>query len=427
MDFLLVFLPLLLFIFIFAGGGFYLTCIGVHSAFYQISPLVAILPSIFLAWIFHNNKEEKKIDAFLNGVRNKDIVIMCIIFSLTGIFTELTKSIGCIEVIVNLFLSLIDSKFIIIGIFFISASISLVIGTSMGTIATVGPIAFSLSNYGFDPEICMGSLISGAMFGDNLSIISDTTIASVISQKADAKLKLKLNAKIACITSIITVIIFIYSDNYSYNKIPYNFKHYDIFLITPYVLLMTLALYGFDVFSVLSISIIYSVFLAFFYSCFSILKISKSIADGLYSMYGITLLSLMIGGMTGLIRYRSEKITNYLSIIVKNKSQVFAQLLIAKIVSIFDILLANNTIAIIFSGDFARKISEKYKIPSHYTATWLDTFSCVFQGIIPYGAQILLASVIANNLSPIYICAKVYYCYILGVVALLHIIFKKIP
>jgi Na+/H+ antiporter NhaC len=420
------FIPVLLFILLFVGSGIYFSSNNIANAFYQISPLTAIIPSIALGWILHKGSTKERMDAFLDGVRHRDIITMCIIFLLAGAFSETTKAIGSVDATVNLALTLIPSQFFLIGVFISAAFISMAIGTSMGTIATITPIAAALSaQAGSSTILGVATVVSGAMFGDNLSIISDTTIAAVMSQEADMKAKLKINAKIALIASMLTLpLLFLNTSKGSFVVA----GEYSLLLVSPYVVLILLAIFGVNIFISLVASIAYAGIVGFINdNHHDLLFLSNNITTGFTSMHEIMLLSLMVGGLSGLASKGAKELTNYLSswIAKLQGGSKMAQLFIAKIVSVFDLLLANNTIAIIFSGETARNIAKKHHIPAHYSAAWLDIFSCVFQGIIPYGAQILLASAIAG-VSPLAITPHVYYCYILGIVAVLYIMFIKI-
>ncbi|MDX5596919.1 MAG: sodium:proton antiporter [Wolbachia endosymbiont of Andrena labialis] len=425
MFYLTNFLPILLFLFLFVGSGIYFTILGVSNAFYQLSPLVAIVPAIALGWVLYKGNTEEKMYAFLDGVRDRNIITMCIIFLLAGAFSEVTKAIGSADATVNLALSFIPTQFLLIGLFFVAAFISTAIGTSMGTIATIAPIAVELTQAGISPSLGVATVVGGAMFGDNLSIISDTTIASVMSQKADIKKKLKLNAKVALIASIVTIIILFYSSS---SSAAISVKEYSLLLVTPYIILILLANFGINVFTALVLSITFAGIIGFINNNnYGLLFLSQNITKGFMSMHEIMLLSLMVGGLSGLVGKNSKEFADKLSswVMIQRGGQKTAQLFIAKIVSIFDILLANNTIAIIFSGEIARDIAKKYEIPPHYSAAWLGIFSCVFQGLIPYGAQLLLASTIAG-VSPLAVVPHVYYCYVLGIIAVLYIVLNKI-
>lgn len=434
MSYIAHFIPIVLFILCFVGSGIYFSILGTPNAFYQLSPVTAIIPAIALGWLLHKGTTQQRMHDFLDGVRHPDIITMCIIFLLAGAFSEVTKHIGSVDASVNLALSLIPSKFLLIGIFLISAFISSAIGTSMGTIATIAPIAAGLSiQADFLPALGVATVVGGAMFGENLSIISDTTIAAVMSQEAGMKKKLKLNAKVACVASILTIAILMISAD---GRVSIEAKEYSLLLVTPYIVLMLLAITGVNVFVALSISISFAGIIGLVTNHdYGVLIFSQDLNKGFAGMNEIMLLSLMVGGLSGLAgglsglagknftRETAEKLSAWIS--KRKAGDRLSQLVIAKLVSIFDILLANNTIAIIFTGEIAREIAKKHKIPPHYSAAWLDIFSCVFPGIIPYGAQILLASTIAG-LSPLAVIPYVYYCYVLGGVAILHIIFIKI-
>ncbi|MDZ5762129.1 Sodium:proton antiporter family protein [Candidatus Cyrtobacter comes] len=427
MSFVLRFAPILLFILVFVGSGIYFTLLGTPNAFYQLSPITAIIPAIAFAWVLHRGTTQQKMHDFLDGIRHRDIITMCIVFLLAGAFSEVTKQIGSIEATVNFALTFIPHQFLLIGLFLVAAFVSTSIGTSMGTIATIAPISFALSQQlGIYAPLCMATVIGGAMFGDNLSIISDTTIAAVMSQGADMKLKLKLNVKIAFIASIITICLLAFKTN---AQTIADIKDYNMILVAPYILLIVLAVSGINVFVSLSLSIAFAGIIGALTSDnFGIIIFNQSLNKGFISMNEIMLLSLMIGGLSGLTgKEFALDVANGLSTWLdkKNAGPKFIQLLIAKLVSIFDILLANNTIAIIFTGKIAKELIKKYKIPAHYSAAWLDIFSCVFQGLIPYGAQILLASAIAQ-VSPLTIVPYVYYCYILYIVSVGYILFTKI-
>ncbi len=427
MLFFIHFIPILLFIALFVGSGIYFTVLGMPSAFYQLSPVTAIIPAIALAWVLHRGATQEKMHDFLDGARHRDIMTMCIIFLLAGAFSEVTKQIGSVDATVNFALSFIPSQFLLIGLFLVAAFIATSIGTSLGTIATITPIGLVLSQQvGMSASLCAATVVGGAMFGDNLSIISDTTIAAVLSQEADMKKKLKINAKIAFIASAITLALLAFKSNI---QVTADLQDYNLILVTPYIVLVALAISGMNVFVSLSLSIACAgVIGALANDNFGLLIFSQSLNKGFISMNEIMLLSLMVGGLSGLTgKEFTKEVVHKLSAFIdrKNIGPKCTQLLIAKLVSIFDVLLANNTIAIIFTGEIARELSKKHKIPRHYTAAWLDIFSCVFQGLIPYGAQILLASAIAQ-VSPLAVVPYVYYCYILGVVSVGYIVFAKI-
>ena len=424
MNIFINFLPMFLFISLYVGSGIYFSINNVPEAFYQLSPAVTIIPALILAWTIQQDTTTERMHNFLNGVRHRDIITMCMIFLLAGAFSVVTANIGSVDSVVSLSLSLIPSRLLLIGLFITTAIIATAIGTSMGTIATIAPIAAGFANQGAFPiTIGMATVVAGAMFGDNLSFVSDTTIAAVMSQEADFKLKMKINSIVAFISALLTIIILFF--NHDCNA-EISYTNSSIILILPYVLLILLPMLNVNIFVVLITVLVFAGLIGYFTNHeYTVIKFSNDIASGFNSVHEIMILSMLVGGLSGLANKGSKDLATYLvHVIAKRGNKKIAQLLISTIVSIFDILLANNTVAIIFSGEIARDLTKKYKIPAHYSAAWLDIFSCVFQGIIPYGAQILLAATIAG-ISPLQIVPHVYYCYILGIVSVIYILFAK--
>jgi len=417
------FSPLVLFITLYLGSGLYFAYHHVDMAFYQISPVVAILPALILAWFLQTGTATQIMQRFLDGARHRDILTMCFIFLLAGALGIVTKQIGCVDATINLALHLVPARFLLIGIFIASAFIATAIGTSLGTIATLAPIAAELATQGaFPMALGMATVVGGAMFGDNLSLISDTTIAAVTSQGADWRKKLYLNSIIAGVASIITILILLGTHDGAITLTP---GPLSLVHLVPYLLLIGLAIYGINVFIVLIASLASAGAIGIWYDQYTILAFSKDIATGFASMHEITILSLLVGGLSGLLHTGISQLRSYMGETRHHTPKPrTAQLATAWIVSLFDALIANNTIAIIFCGDFIKEVTQAARIPAHYTAAWLDIFSCVVQGIIPYGAQILLASSI-GGISPLSVSASVYYCYVLAIVALFYIAMNK--
>jgi Na+/H+ antiporter NhaC len=417
------FLPVLLFITLYVGSGLYFAYLGVEHAFYQVSPTVAIIPALVMGWIMQKGSTQVRMNLFLDGIRHRDIITMCIVFILAGAFSVVTKSIGSVDATVTMTLSLVPEHFLLVGVFIAAACIATAIGSSMGTIATLAPLAAGLAEQGAFPiSLGVATVVGGAMFGDNLSMISDTTIAAVVSQGADFRKKLKLNACVAIIAATLTIglLLFMHTTTTHIVHNPYSF-----ILIIPYFFLLLLATCGINVFVVLVSSLCVAGAIGMIYADYSLVHFCKDSATGFASMQEIMLLSLLVGGLSGLMNRGIALLSAKLSGKAHDARGIRGvQFIIAGLVSLFDLLLANNTIAIIFSGEVAKDLAQKYRLPPHYSAAWLDIFSCVFQGIIPYGAQVLLASSIAN-VSPLVIMGQVYYCYILGAVACAYIFFRK--
>lgn len=416
------FLPIITFMSIFLGSGVYFSYLGCLNPFYQVSPIAAIFPALILAWILHNKSAEQTMQSCIKGASHPDIIGMCLIFILAAIFSQITHSIGSVNATIGCALSLIKGEFLLIGLFLTAAFISTAIGTSMGTIATIGPIAVGLSQQGIFPmSLSMATVVGGAMFGDNLSLISDTTIAAVASQEADMIEKLKLNSCVAIISALVTLCFLSF---YHIKAVPLCSYEYRLVLMLPYLVLILLSTCGINVFVALMTSIATAVSIGYFQGSYSLVQYSADVVKGCSSIQDILILSLLIGVLSGLINANLQGAIENLVAKIGATNKRLGQYIIMSLVSLFDILIANNTIAIIMAGPIARSIAYRFSIKPHVSAAWLDIFSCVFQGIIPYGAQILLASSLAG-LSPLEISPLVYYCYILGFVSIVFVFFKK--
>lgn len=419
-------IPIFVFIGIFIGSGAYFTYVGHDHAFYQLSPIAAIIPGIIVAWLLHKGTQSTKMHDFLDGMRHRDIMTMCVIFLLAGAFSHVTSRMGSIDATVHFALSFIPSHFLLMGIFLVAAFVSTSVGTSMGAIATVAPIGFALSQkVGLPAPLCVATVVGGAMFGDNLSVVSDTTIAAIASQEADLKLKLKLNSKIALIASILTIALLAFNGQTGQTI---DLEPYNLVYVTPYILLIILSSLGMNVLISLVTCILYAGGVAMWGdAAYTPVTLAQHSIEGFANMHEIMVLSLLVGGLSGLSgRDFTHTLAQNLShwIDKRKAGPKLTQLIMAKVVSVCDILLANNTIAIIVVGDMVRVLGQKQKIPAHVRAVWIDTFSCVCQGIIPHGAQILLASSIAH-VSPLEVIPHVYYCFILGSVSIAYILLKK--
>jgi Na+/H+ antiporter NhaC len=425
--FLFDFLPIITFILLYLSSGAYFSYYGVKNAFYIMSPIAAILPAIALGWIISNYRGENSLRNFIEGVRQSDIVTMCLIFLLAGVFSKVTGSIGCIDSIVNFVIAFFPRYFLLIGMFIIAAVVSTAIGTSMGTIATIAPLAVSLANNHIFPMTDgLGAVISGAMFGDSLSLISDTTIAAIAVVDADYKKKFKINFIIAMLAGLITIFFLFFNNNVIIESTILPIGDYNLILILPYLFLIVLSFSGYSVFVSLFISLFFAFIIGFFNTGYGVLDFNNDLISGISSMLDITILSLLIGGLIGLISYAidkiNQKIKNKIGLYTNNK--LYGKSLIAFIVGVFDIFFANNTIAIIFSGKFVKTIIPIYNIKKEEAATILDIVSCIFQGIIPWGAQILLASSM-GEINPLLLVKKVYFCYFLAIVTILYILYKN--
>lgn len=413
-------LPLALFLALFIGTGLWLTSTGVDMAFYQLSATVAILPAIVLAMCYGRESLTKKIGIFLSGVGEVNIITMCMIYLLAGAFASVATAIGGVSATVNLGLSLVPPQLILPGMFCIGAFVSTAMGTSMGTIAAIAPIAMGVAAQTDIPlPLLIGVVVGGAMFGDNLSIISDTTIAATRTQGCDMRDKFRMNLLIA-LPAALVVLIMLWTTG---TPATVTHEDYQLVKVLPYLLVLVLAISGLNVFAVLLTGIVLSgaVGLATVEG-YTLLKWSQDIYKGFTSMNEIMVLSMLIGGLGELIRYQGginwllERVDALSRKIAGGRSSKAGEWCIALLVGLADICTANNTVAIILTGGMSKEIATKHDIDPRRSASLLDIVSCVVQGLIPYAAQLLLAGSIAK-ISPVAVSLNNWYCMLLGVAA----------
>ncbi len=418
--------PLFLFLGLFFGIGLYFSFLGVERPFYQIHPVVATLPALVLAVILGAESVRKNLRTLLQGIGDETIITMCVVFLLAGAFAGVMEAIGGVEATVDLGLALLPDRFILPGLFLISAFISLSMGTSMGTLAAVAPIAVGVSgSTELSVTIALGAVIGGAMFGDNLSIISDTTIAATRTQSCSMTDKFRANLWIAVPAAVVTtVVLFLIStgtDGAAQGEI-------NLWLVLPYLIVLALAVAGVDVFVVLSAGTVLAGLTGMFTGDYGGTTFASDIFEGFESMFGIMLLAMFIGGLGELIRRQGglawlAQAIRTSTATLRLKGRRAGEAGIAAMAAVSDVLIANNTVAILLSGTVARDLAEQYDIDGPRTASLLDIFACVVQGVLPYGGQLLLAASLAG-LSPVALVGAVYYCWALLLVALLSIGFQ---
>jgi len=415
-------IPFLIFLVIYLGTGIVLQAQGVEMAFYQLPAPIAALIAIIFAFIMSKGSLDDKFSTFLKGCGDENIIIMCIVYILAGAFSSVSGAMGGVDSTVNFALSIIPPQYVTAGIFIIACFISLATGTSVGTIVAVGPIAVGLAEKaGLNMALVIASLIGGAMFGDNLSIISDTTIAATRTQNVEMRDKFRLNFLMALPAAILSVIVLlaigkpevvVEAESYTYNVIK----------ILPYILVLVAALVGVNVFVVLTAGIIASGAIGLAYGDFGLIELGQHIYDGFAGMFEIFILSMLIGGLAKLVerdggvQWLLDKVRG----MIKGRSS--AEIGIAALVSLVDSATANNTVAIIISGPIAKEISNEYQVDPRRSASLLDSFSCVFQGLIPYGAQMLIAIGFTNGaVSPLEVIPKMWYVFFLAILAIVSI------
>lgn len=424
-------LPFCLFLLLFIGTGLYFSHLGYAQAFYQLPSPVAILPAIALAFILSKDSYSKTISHFIKGVGHENIIAMCLIFLLSGAFSEVAKATGGVQATVNFGLLLLPSSMILPGFFIISAFMATAMGTSMGTIAAIAPIGLGIATASqISPELMAGAILSGSMFGDNLSIISDTTIAATRSQGCDMKDKFKENLFIAAPSAVVVCLLYyLFGTDFA---APAG-QSIEWLKLLPYLSILLLAIIGIDVFAVLLVGIIFAGIIGMLQSSnYNILSYANDIYKGFSSVEETFLLSMLIGGLGYLLEVQGGLtfISQSMSILVSKVSkkgkgiQRAAQLSLAGIVSLTNLCTANNTVAIIVSGNVAKELAKKYGVSAKRSASILDIYACVIQGLIPYGAQALLIGT-TFSISPWQAISHSYYSMVLAIFALASIFLNK--
>lgn len=413
-------IPFAVFIFLYLGVGIILEASGTEMAFYQLPAPVAIIVGVIVAFIIFKGSIEEKFSQFAKGCGNENILIMCFIYLFAGAFATVAKSMGGVDSTVNLGLSFIPAQYITAGLFVIAAFISVATGTSMGTISTVAPIAIATAEKaGLNMTLIVAAIIGGAMFGDNLSVISDTTIAATRTQNCELKDKFKVNFYIALPAAILTFVLLIIFGKPE-TIVPIQKLDYNIVKVIPYILVLGLAVSGFNVFLTLGVGTVVAGIVGIAYGDLTPLTFAQNIYAGFTGMNEIFLLSMFTGGLAhmvtqhGGLQWILEKIQSVV------KSEKSAQIGISAIAAAADMAVANNTVAIIITGPIAKELSKKYKVDPRKSASLLDIWTCIFQGFIPYGAQILLAgSLTAGAVSPLALFPFLWYQQLLAVFTLI--------
>lgn len=365
---------------------------------------------------------EQRIYQFSVGASNKNIMLMVWIFILAGAFAQSATQMGAIDATVNLTLHILPDNLLLAGIFVASCFISLSIGTSVGTIVTLTPVAIGLAQKtGIDPAFMVAIVVGGSFFGDNLSFISDTTIASTKTQGCVMRDKFRVNFMIVAPAALVVLVIYVVQ-GLSVTAPP-QVQEIEWLKVIPYLIVLGAAISGVNVMLVLIIGILSTGIIGMITGSIGFFDWFGAMGSGITGMGELIIITLLAGGMLETIRYNGgiDFIINKLTRHVNGKRG--AELSIAALVSLANLCTANNTIAIITTGPIAKDIAIKFHLDRRKTASILDTFSCLIQGTIPYGAQLLTAAGLAG-ISPISIIGNLYYPFTMGVFALLAILFR---
>ena len=418
----LALVPFLVFIAVYMGTGLILQAKGVEMAFYQLPAPIAAMVAIIFAFVMFKGSMDEKFDAFIKGCGDENIIIMCIIYILAGAFSTVSGAMGGVDSTVNFALTLIPPQFITAGIFIIACFISISTGTSVGTIVAVGPIAVGLADKaGLNLALVVAALIGGSMFGDNMSVISDTTIAATRTQNCEMRDKFKMNILMAAPAAVLTIILLLIFGK-PVNVVEAGNYSYNIIKMLPYILVLVASLIGVNVFVVLTAGVLSSGIIGMVYGDFGLLEFGQQTYNGFIGMFEIFILSILIGGLANMVNKAGG--IQWLLVKVRGmiKGRKSAEVGIAGLVALTDAATANNTVAIIIDGPIAKEISTEYKVDPRRSASLLDSFSCIAQGIIPYGAQVLMAiGLTAGELSPIDVIPLLWYQLLLAGFAILSI------
>lgn len=370
---------------------------------------------------------EEKLNNMARGAGDENIMIMCLVFILAGAFSASVKAAGGVDSTVNFGLSIMPGSVAVVGVFVVGCFISTSMGTSVGTIVALAPIAIGISEKtGIAMPLCIGAAVCGAMFGDNLSMISDTTIAATRTQGCEMKDKFRMNLLIALPAALVTLALLWFAGA---SGQVVKHEEYQFIRVVPYLAILVMALAGVNVFIVLLAGIVFTGAVGIAsVGGYTLIQWSKDIYSGFVGMNEIMVLSMLVGGLGELMRYHGgiswllERV-NGLARKLSAESPVKAgECCISLLVLLANLCTANNTVAIILTGKVAHEIAVSNGVDRRRSASLLDIFSCVVQGLIPYGAQLLLAGSIAK-LSPLSIAGNNWYCMLLAVAAVFAILF----
>ena len=418
-------LPIVVFLLLYLGTGIwyeYIQPAEGQMGFYIMSVVVAFSIALIVAFMQNPRLSfDEKIHVCAKGIGDDNITIMLFIFLMAGAFGGIAKQAGGAVSTANLLLSIIPGSFAVPGLFLIACLISMSMGTSVGTITVLVPIAAEVAaNGGFSLPMCVGTVVGGAMFGDNLSFISDTTIAATKTQGVEMRDKFRTNFRIALPAALITLLILVIFALRG-SAVSVGTYEYNLAQALPYFVVLVLALLGINVFLVLGIGIVLFMLAGAFTGTLSYITAFSSMGDGTSGMFETMIVTILVASIASLIRENGgfaailEFIRNHFH---GKKGGMFG---IGLLTALMDISTANNTVAIVIAAPIAKAISEEYGIEPEKTASLLDTCSCILQGIIPYGAQLLIAASLAG-ISSVAIIPYLYYPFLLTVFVIISIL-----
>lgn len=409
--------PLLVFIVL------YLVTSIIARDFYKVPITVAFMvASIYAVTISGGIPLRKRIDIYSRGAGTSQMMLMIWIFILAGAFANTAKTMGAIDATVNLTLTLLPANMLLAGLFIAACFISISIGTSVGTIVALTPIASGIAAHtGIDLPMIVAIVVGGSFFGDNLSFISDTTIVATSTQGCRLSDKFRVNSYIVMPVAIMMLIVYLFMGIHT--ELSHQVGEVEYLKVIPYLVVLVTAILGMNVMAVISLGILLSGIIGLSYGTFDIYGWLKAMGDGILSMGELIIITIMAGGLLELIKHNGGIDFIIQLMTRRTNSKRGAELSIALLVSLVNICTANNTVAILTVGGIAKKIGDQFGVDNRKCASILDTFSCMMQGIIPYGAQLLMAGGLAA-INPISIVPYLYYPFLLGLVSLLAILFR---
>ena len=370
----------------------------IPMGFYNVPVVVAFLLALFVAVLQTKGVAlDKKFEIMGQGIGDKNIITMLLIFMLAGIFVGVVGR-SSAESVAYFMLSVTPPKFAVLVLFIVSCFVSTAMGTSVGTITLIAPIAVAISEgSGFPLALCVGTVVGGAMFGDNLSFISDTTIAACNGQGCEMKDKFRTNFAVVLPAAIATIALVLWLSS-GYDIAESINKEYDMIQIIPYVLVLVSGIIGINVFVTLAVGIVSGSAIMLLTGAVKFPDLLASMGNGASGMFETSMVAILVAALCALIRFNGgfEALLSGIRRIFKGKKS--GQLGIGLLVGLMDIATANNTVAIVMANPIASEMAKDFDISPRKTASILDTFSCIFQGVLPYGAQILVALSVVNTL-----------------------------
>lgn len=421
-------IPILVFLILYLGSGIYFEYIRPEEGqmgFYVISVVVAFGIALIVAFLQNPALSfEEKIKVCAGGIGDENIVLMLFIFLMAGAFSGLAKAAGGVESTANLLLNMIPGRFAIPGLFLIACLISMSMGTSVGTITVLVPIAGSIAGTaGLFLPLCVGTVVGGAMFGDNLSFISDTTIAATKTQGVEMKDKFRTNIRIALPASLVTLLILCVISVLG-DSAQIEVQAYSLILAFPYLVVLTLALLGMNVFAVLGVGVLLFLCAGIYSGSLTIAAAFSAMGAGTSGMFETMVVTILVVSISSLMEAHGgfEAVLSFIRRRFRGRRGGLCG--IGLLTMLMDIATANNTVAIVIAGPIAKTISGEYDIDPKKTASLLDTCSCIAQGIIPYGAQVLIAASL-SGVPGIHIMPWLFYPYLLLLMVLISILREK--